>query len=511
MSITSFEFFVMVALLVLVYYALPLRYRWVALLVGNGIFWYKGNSKAALVIMLAMGIVTYVLARLLEEKREQKGAKALVTVGVTLLAACMIVCRDLGFFVGNINGLCNLCHIPFQVPDVTIPSPMGISYFALIWIGYLLDVYWGVAHAEKNALKFALFCGYFPFMTSGPIISFRDSGAQITAGHQFDYEQFCFGLQRILWGLMKKLIISQRLAAYVDLVYGSYNTLVGTYVLLAMVLFVLQLYTDFSGCIDIVLGVSQLFGITLPENFDLPFLSKNLSEFWRRWHITLGGWLRDYILYPILKSDLFQAIGKKSKKKFGKKFGKKVPMWIGLLISWFLIGFWHGGGWNYILGDGLYFGILIIFGEMLEPFTDKVIEKLRIRTETFGYRLFQYVRTFVLFTIGLSFFRAYGGFMEGLRIWKSALFEFSPWIFFDGSLIGAGLDAKDWNIVIVFMAVLAISGIIRYYTGEQIRVLVARQPIVFRWLLYVALFASVIVFGCYGIGYDAQSFIYQQF
>lgn len=516
MNLTSFSFFVMIACTVCVYYILPLRFRFVSLLIANVYFIAQADSIFSAACMIIPTLVTYFAAIYISKHKDlpdNKTAKPVLVLSILCVAGFLIVLKDSNFFINTWNLFAKVLHIPMKFSQVHISAPLGISYYSLSFIGYLLDVYWGITTAQTNIAKFTVIAGYFPLLTSGPIVRYKDYSEGMITGHKFDYERFCFGLQRILWGLMKKLVISSRIAIYVNAIYdgNGYNCFVGTYVLLAMVLFVLQLYTDFSGCIDIIMGVSDLLGIDLPENFDLPFISRNLSEFWRRWHISIGAFLRDYILYSILKSAPFQKLGNICKKKFGKKTGKKIPVWCGMLISWFLIGFWHGGYWNYIIGVGLFFGGMIILGEMCKPLTDKLIVILRIDVNSFGFQFFQVVRTLCVFTFGLSFFRSYGGFLAGLRIWRSALFEFSPWIFFDGSLLEFGLDAKDWQLIVFYMLVLAIAGIVRYVKNKSIRVLVAKQPLLFRWILYVALFISVILFGCYGPGYDAQSFIYQQF
>ena len=413
MSLTSFDFFIMIACTVCLYYLLPLKFRFLALLVSNIWFILQADSVFALVCMLIPAFVTYAAANYISKCRENttnattiisdidlkhvnnpstvtnmsKNEKLVLTLSIICIAGFLIVLKDSNFFINTWNLVAGVLHIPLRFSQVHLAAPLGISYYSLSWIGYLLDVYWGIATAEKNILKFSVIAGYFPLLTSGPIIRYKDYSASIVTGHRFDYEKFCFGLQRILWGLMKKLVISSRLAVYVNAIYdgNGYNCFVGTYVLLAMVLFVFQLYTDFSGCIDIIIGISEMLGIDLPENFDLPFISRSLSEFWRRWHISIGAFLRDYILYSILKSAPFQKLGTWCKKKFGKKNGKKIPVWCGMLISWFLIGFWHGGYWNYIIGVGLFFGVVIILGEMVKPFTDKLITVLKVNVDSFDF------------------------------------------------------------------------------------------------------------------------------
>lgn len=512
MNITSFSFFIFIGAAVLLYYVLPKKYRFVAILAANIYFLIQSNSIWMNLVWLLCAVITYGGACLIEKNTEKnpKVSGVLAAICVVTVLLFMIVLKDSNFFVSNGNRLLRLLKLKELTP-YQFPSPLGISYYSLVWVGYLLDVYWGTCKAERNPLKFFAFCGYFPTFTSGPIAKFQAVEEQIVRGNAFSYERFCFGLQRILWGLMKKLIISERLAIVVNMVYGNTAMYPGFYVWIAMIFFVFQLYTDFSGCIDIVLGVSELFGVELPENFDFPFLSKSLAEFWRHWHITLGGWLRDYVLYPLLKAGWLQKIGAVSKKKFGKKTGKKIPTWIGLFISWFLIGFWHGGYWNYIIGVGLFFGTVIILSEMLEPVFDRIKKKLQVNTESFSYVLFQRLRTFFIFMVGLSFFRSYEGFGAGLNNWKNALTVFNPWILTDGSLLQLGLTHYDYYILLFFGGLLAVSGLVCAQKKENLRTLVARQGIVFRWIVYLLLVYAIIIYGCYGIEFDSAAFIYQRF
>ena len=512
MNLTSISFWILVIIAVICYYVIPLKYRWIAIFFTSIFYIIHENRYELTAVMLFMTGCTYITAVFIEKHRDKiKTIRSLLVVCILINAGTLIVLKDINFFM--ITGRCIQRFMGYEVTlhNISVLAPIGISYYTLTLIGYVLDVYWGTEHAEMNPLKFILFVGYFPLLISGPIIRSSESKNNILDGHKFCFRNICFGLQRIFWGLFKKLVISERLAILVNSVYADFDTYSGLYVWIAVIAFAFQLYSDFSGCIDIVLGVSELFGITLPENFNLPFLSRNLSEFWRRWHITLGGWLRDYILYPILKTSLWQKLGESIKKKFGKKLGKKIPVWCGMLISWFLIGFWHGGAWNYIIGVGIFFGSVITLGEMLEPFFKYVILRLGIQTETFSWRLFQAVRTFSIFVFGLSFFRSYNGVREGICLWKSAFSVWNPWILVNGSLTKLGLDAKDLGVLCVSMVVLMISGLLKYYLKKPVRLWLWEQNLVFRWIMLYLLLFGVIIFGLYGSDYDAAAFIYQQF
>lgn len=512
MNITSLSFLFFIGIAAIIYYLVPLKARWIVLLASNLYFLYNSNSWIMNVIWLGCALVTYGAAVIIKKYRESKVVVSKITciLSILIVLGFMLTLKDSSFFVGIVNAILRLFK-QNEIAIVHFSAPIGISYYSLVWVGYILEAYWGTGSIEKNPAKFITFAGFFPTFTSGPIVKFQETHENIVKGNKFEYTNLTYGAQRILWGMMKKLILSERLAIVVNTIYDNPYRYPGAYIWLAMFCFTFQLYTDFSGCIDIVLGTAQIFGVTLPENFDHPFASLTLAEFWRRWHITLGGWLRDYILYPILKSSAMQKLGARSKKVFGKKTGKKVPTWIGLLISWFLIGFWHGGEWNYIIGVGLFFGIVIILSEMLTPVFDKLKAFLKINVDTFSYRLFQRIRTFLIFMTGLSFFRSYDGFASGLKLWKNALTVYNPWILFDGSLADLGLDKYDIRILLFFGLVLVVSGIITSIKKESLRELVAKQNLVFRWILYLLLIYSIIIYGCYGADFDSVAFIYQNF
>ena len=217
----------------------------------------------------------------------------------------------------------------------------------------MIDVYYGIGKPQQNFLKLALYGMYFPVIISGPILKYREHGEQFFEPHAFDYKQVTFGLQRMLWGFFKKLVIAERLGIFVDTVYGDYMGYPGAYIWAATICYAFQLYTDFSGCMDIVLGMSECFGIYLPENFQTPFFAKSVAEYWRRWHITLGIWMKEYVFYPVLRSAFFTNVNKSFKKRFGKKKGKQYATFGAMFILWLTVGIWHGGDWKFVIGSGL--------------------------------------------------------------------------------------------------------------------------------------------------------------
>lgn len=507
MSILSIPFFLLVMAAVCIYWLTPAAHRWWILLLAGGVYIWLANEKSwgACLVMLFMILTAYASALLFILLEGRPGLKrAVMVLAVILEAGLLIRLKDMGFFL-------QLFHKEAGLPGfLDLAVPMGVSYYTVSLIGYILDTYWGTQEAEKNPFKFLLFGSYFPLLTSGPIVRYRDTGKELFERHRFSWDRLCFAAQRILWGIFKKIVVSDRLAVLVSLVYSDPDTYQGLYVWIAMALFVLQLYTDFSGCLDVLYGVSELFGIRLPENFDLPFAAKNLSEFWRKWHITLGLWLKDYVLYPILKSSPMLWLGGKTRKLFGKKMGKKIPTWCGLFCTWFLIGFWHGGSWNYIIGVGLWQWLVIVLGELTDPFWKKVSKLLKIRTDCFSWHLFQWAKTFVQFMLGLGLFPV-NDIREGIRVYQAGFAVFNPWILFDGSLLEMGLLPVEFRILWLSVFLLVASGAVKLVSGLSAREWIARQNLVFRWLVWLGLIMLVLIFGKYGSTYDAAKFIYQGF
>lgn len=512
-SLSFFAFFIIVAI---VYYLLPGKVQWIWLMLSSMYFYYKCASwQQMLIFLIYIGINWVATLYMEEESPHRKGAfKFAILADVILLA----IFKYMDFFIEIVLSCIRLFkpeftsgHLDLLVYYTEAFAPPRISYFALIIISYLIDVYWGKVKPQKNPGKVLLFAGYFPQMTSGPIVQYEMMQNELwNEKHKFNYESFVKGAERIIWGVFKKLVISERCSIIVNSIYGNYQIYAGFYIPFGAAMFALQLYTDFSGLMDIVLGVSECLGVTLPENFDTPFYSLNLSEFWRRWHITLGAFLRDYVMYPIQRSNPFRKLRKFCKNKFGKNYEKKfnLPLYLALFISWFLIGLWHGGGWNYIFGVGLYMWLVIVIGELLSPVFSWLIKVLRINTECFSWKLFQRIRTFLLFIFGLSFFRA-ESLKEGLKMWKSAFSLCNPWIFFDHSLYNLGVSKDEWFILLLGLLILIVVSILEQ--SGPVREKLHNQNFIFRLLLFVILFVMIINWGCYGADFIAEDFIYGRF
>lgn len=528
MSITSLKFAAFVIMVVALYFIVPKKARWFVLLASSYVYYFISSSK--LTIFLLVSTFTIYLTALwinrIDEnvkikckdkgkdvkkqiKKKAKTLKKIVLFLAILINFGILIFLKYGTFIGsNINKLLTVLHIEANIPIKKFVLPLGISYYTLQAISYVVDVYRGKYKAEKHFGKVALFLSFFPQMLEGPIGKFDDLAHQLYEGHSFDYKRVKFSLQLILWGLFKKLVIADRAALYVNEVFGSYSEYHGIVILMAVMLYTLQIYADFSGCIDIVRGVAEIFGVSLAENFKRPFFSKNIQEFWRRWHITLGAWLREYVFYPISFSKVCMNITTMSKKVFKGHIGKIIPAAFALFFVWFGNGIWHGASWKYIV-YGLYYYVLTMLGMTLEPLFEKIIKLLKINVKSFSFRLWQMIRTtFVVFG-GMLIFRAHR--LKTAWIMFKSIFSFKGiGKLFNGELFKIGFDASDFIVLIVGVVMIFIVGLLQE-KGYNLRERISKQGIIFRWFLYYGIIFAILIFGIYGKGYAASSFIYGQF
>lgn len=493
MSITSFSFLCFFAVVLFLYYVIPKKAQWSFLLFVSFAFFMTSSEVTesggwyVIFYPLAAVAAVYLAARLMDRTKEQKKRRAALICAVIF---CLGLLGTLKFF------------------GLPLLAPMGISFYTLTLLGYLFDVYYEIGKVQNNYGKLVLFTCYFPTMVSGPILKYGDMEEQLYGGHKLDYRRVTFGMQRMLWGFFKKLVISERMAVIANEIFNNYESYAGFPIWIGAIAFTFQLYTDFAGCMDIVLGISECFGIILPENFNAPFLAGNISEYWRRWHITLGTWLKEYLFYPLLRTKFFMQLPKKLKSKVGKKRARQITTFLAMFLLWFAIGYWHGGTWNFIIGSGLLHWFYIVSGELAEPLFVKMRAFFHIKVESRGFIFFQRLRTFLLVVLGLIFFRS-GTVSDALRMIGRGFSAFNPQIFVDGTLFSFGLDWIELTIAVVSLLIF------EWVTIQQqkgwMRERLEKTNIVVRWIVLYALLFYVILLGQYGPGYSASEFIYQNF
>lgn len=425
MPFTAYSFIIFMAAVFFLYYLLPKKARWPFLLAAS-YFFYGFSNFRYIFFLLYVTAVSYFGALLLERQlqkkdrwKEHRGAQmedrekkkeilsrfdrkthlteALV---ILLLLAVLIVCKYTAFFAS----LSPAFYAAHEDAIDRIILPIGLSFYVFQSLGYCIDVARGGMPAEHNFFRHALFVSYFPQILQGPIGDYTRLKPQLFAPHDFSYENTVDGLERVAFGFMKKLVIANQIGKIIDPIFADFSGRTGLTLWYALTLYAIELYADFSGYMDIANGCSLMLGIRLDENFDTPYFSSSVAEFWRRWHITLGAWFKNYLFYPLLRSPLVNGLRKRLKAAGHKGLSRQLPNVIALSVIWLAIGFWHGADWSYVC-YGIYYGAIIIISSLLEPLYSRFHAKHPLLTQSFGYRLFTILRTFVIVTFGYSIFR----------------------------------------------------------------------------------------------------------
>ncbi len=532
MSFLQMNFWVFLAISLLAYYLLPKKYQWICLLISSYIFYIYAGIKTIGYILFTT-VTTWsgalVIDKINENKEEelknkkdsltpnlkkeikqlskQKQKKILFAVLFTNFGILAFL-KYFNFILQNINSVINSVSGNNTEPvTLGLLLPLGISFYTFQSIGYLLDVYNGKYKAEKGLLKFALFVSFFPQIIQGPINRFDKLSTGLYEKHSFDLEKFQYGLQLILWGLFKKMVIADRVIVIVNQVFDNPKNYGGGIIVIGILFYSLQQYSDFSGGIDVAMGVAELFGIHMSKNFKRPYFSKSLSEFWRRWHITLGTWMRDYVFYPLALTKNMSKITKWTSKYVGKKVGKVVPVAIANIVVFIIVGIWHGPYWHYVAW-GLYNGIIIALSAFLEPVYVWLKKITKVNTKCFSYHIFQILRTFFIVNVGWYFDRG-NGLKSSFQMMNTTISNFKVAQLVDGTIFKLGLEKIDFKILVVATVILFTISVIQE-SGIQVRKFLSEQNLVFRWIvLYILIFTI--------IGFSSSSkdllggFMYAQF
>lgn len=530
MLFTSYEFIAFLAITLLLYYIVPKRAQWPVLLIAGYVFYYLADWHYLFYIAttsLTVWIAGVMIGRLSEQeslyvkehkaelgrderkayKKRMKGRQRMWMLFALLLnLGILAVLKYANFTITNVNAALTFFGSGTELPLVNLILPMGISFYTFQALSYLIDAYRGTVQVERNFFRFALFVSFFPQLVQGPISRYGDLSETLYGPHRFDGHTFAYGLQRILWGYFKKLVIADRILTAVNAIIRDADTYHGAYVLIGMLFYALELYADFTGGIDITIGIAEAMGIRVQENFIRPFFSRSIKEYWRRWHITMGTWFTDYIFYPISVAKPMLKLSKWSRAHLGEQIGKRVPIYLSSFAVWLATGIWHGASWNFVVW-GLANWVVIMISQECEPLYEKFHAKFSVGTSRL-YRDFQIVRTVLLMSL-LRSFDCYRNVPLTFRMWGSMVADFDCSIFTDGSLLGLGLSATDYIVLAVgTLLLLLVSALQR---SGSVREKIGSLAYPLRFVIWYGLFLIVLLVGAYGIGYDASQFIYNQF
>ena len=505
MSFLSIEFLVFLAVLFLCYFLVPGKWQWKVLLCAN-IFFYFGAGIKYAGFILVTAISAWGFALLTEHtnehfrklrtqcttKEEKQKNKADCTRKKKLI---MVIVLGINFGIWTV----------LKFTDYIMP--LGLSFYTFIAMGYCIDVYRGKYVAERDFCRLFLFISFFPHIVQGPFSRYDKLRDSLAESHSFSFERMGEGIVRILWGFFKKLVIAERLSIVTNAIYAHEDIYGGIYILVLMVCITLQLYADFSGYMDIACGICRVLGIPLQENFLQPFFSRSIEEVWRRWHITLGAWFRDYVFYSVSMSKFVQKIARKCKEILPQATARLIPSYIALAAVWTMTGLWHGKAWNFLIWGWMNM-FFIIAGMQLTPFYKKVRKKFHIAEENRLWGIFCMIRTFLIFGY-MEMFSDSSSTMASLRLTKS-LFTVRNWnLIMTPEKLFPELTGQDLAIVIIGVSLLLIVDILKEKKKDLYQLLVS-IPIVPRYIGYAMLFYAVILLGNTGTNL-AGGFMYANF
>lgn len=481
----------------ILFYVMPKKFRQLWLLLASYYFYMGWNAKYALLI-LASTVITYACSILMGAAAGTGNLRRRRMILISCLVsnlALLVFFKYFYFLHDTFSAVMSIFGVSVAPSSLDIVLPVGISFYTFQALGYTIDVYRGTVKAEKNFIRYALFVSFFPQLVAGPIERSRNLLGQIekiSCGKSWSFDKVTRGLLMMLWGFFMKMVIADRAAVLVNQIFGIYYMFSGVALTIAIVLFAIQIYCDFASYSIIAMGAAKILGIELMVNFEAPFFSRSIGEFWRRWHVSLSSWFRDYLYIPL-----------------GGGRCPKPRKYFNNMVTFIVSGLWHGASWHYVVWGAIQ-GVYIVIGDILKPAKTKFYEKFHVRVKTFGYQFFQGLCTFFLFTVSLIFFRA-DTVADAVYYIKRMFTTFDVWSLFDESIYYLGLDKKEMSVLLLGIFILIL--VDAYYVRRKALFdsLVKGQCLAVQYVIVAAVLVMVIVFGVYGEGYDASQFIYFQF
>lgn len=490
MVFNSFDFLLFFPIVVLIYFIFPKKYGYLWLLIASYYFYMGWNAKYAILLLFST-VVTYLSGVAIGKAQNRFIKKVYVAISLLLNLTVLFFFKYYGFLTDNVvNCFANL-NIDIGFPQFDFLLPVGISFYTFQALSYTIDVYRNEIEAEKNIFKYALFVSFFPQLVAGPIERSKNLLIQIQEPSTYDGIRVIDGLKTMLWGYFLKMVIADRIAIFVDKVYGEYETYGGVYLIVASMLFAFQIYCDFAGYSTIAVGAARVLGFQLMDNFESPYISQSIAEFWRRWHISLSSWFKDYLYIPL----------------GGSRRGRQ-KKYRNIMIVFLTSGLWHGANWTYVIWGGMN-GIFQIVGDLTASVRKRVKKGLSLDETAMSHKLMRSIITFLLIDFTWVFFRA-NTVQDAIAILQSMVTVKNLDILLDGSLYTLGLSQRSFWLMLGSICVLMIVDVLRA-RGISARQMIDRQEIWFRWFVYIGAIVAILVFGVWGPGYNEKSFIYFQF
>ena len=489
MSLTSLGFLIFLLIGCIIYYLVPKKTQWKILLCMSLFFYISFDIKMILYVIASAFSVFIATNRIEPLKRGDKIKKRILVFTLLFNFGLLAFVKYSDFFVTNLNAVFSGLKPGIEIPGIQLLIPIGISFYTFQITGYLLDVYWGKDKAEKDFFRLFLFVSFFPQMIQGPISKHKSLATEFDREHKFSINQIKYGIQLMIWGFFKKIVIADTAAIAVGSVYDHIGEHYGITIIIGVLCYCIQLYCDFSGGIDVVRGAAELFDINILDNFKRPFFSKSISEFWRRWHITLGIWMKDYIFYPISLSKWMNKLGSKCRKAFGSQIGRKLPVCLSNLIVFFLVGIWHGPNWQFIV-YGLYNGMIIALSSLLVPFYNKLYHWSGVKKEAKMMQIFQILRTFILVNIGWYFDRS-KSLTDAFLLMKNTFMVNQTHFTESGYL---GLYKYQYAYMLLGCFIVFIVSVMQE-RGIKVRSYIDSKPVIVKWCIWLFIMFAIPLMG----------------
>ena len=486
MLFNSFEFLLFFPLVILLYFALPFRYRWILLLIASYYFYMSWKAEYIILIVIST-LIDYFAAGRMANIADKKKRRPYLYLSLLTNLGILFGFKYFNFFRDNLNPLMDQMGLFAHLPELQLLLPVGISFYTFQTLSYTIDVYNDKLKPERHLGIFAVYVSFFPQLVAGPIERAPHLLPQFRQPFAFDYARVREGLMLMLWGFFKKLIIADRLAEYVNTVYDTPNVNEGVTNLVATYFFAFQIYCDFSGYSDIAIGSALIMGYRLMRNFNRPYFADSIREFWQRWHISLSTWFRDYLYIPL-----------------GGNRTVKWRWWYNLFITFLISGLWHGAAWTYVIWGAIHGGLLVI-GIWTDGFRAGFWERTGLGKMPRFRRLLEVVVVFHLVIVAWVFFRA-ETLGDALTVCKSFL-HIRP-----SGLKGLAQSLQSFGMLEVIIGVGAIMVMESIHAlqerGWSIHQRITGLPVVFRWGLYVSATVAIVLFGKFS---SQAEFIYFQF
>ena len=489
MLFNSLEFIIFFILVTSIYFVLPYKFRWILLLSSSYYFYGSWNAKYLILIIIST-LIDYFAGIMMENEKLKQKRKKYLALSLAANLGMLFVFKYFNFFTDNLNQLFDAFALDLQISTLKVLLPVGISFYTFQTLSYTFDVYRGDRKAERHLGLFATYVAFFPQLVAGPIESSTHLLPQFRKKFDFDYIRMTAGLKLMLWGLFKKIVVADRAAVIVNNIYNDVYSHSGLTLLIASLCFGVQIYCDFSGYSDIAIGSAKVMGFDLIENFKIPYYSKSISEFWRRWHVSLGKWFKDY-LYISLGGN------KVSKYKYYRN----------LMIVFLVSGLWHGASWNFVIWGALH-GIYITLEISTKKQREAFYKAIGLTKYPNFKKMIHIISTFSLVTFSWIFFRA-NTLKDALYIVANTFSNLNSYTTLQG--ISSSLEALKIGKVAFMVTILSMVILELFHINlrsKKIHHLFQNKPVFIRWGIYYSLILWIIMFGIFG---TVNEFIYFQF